>query len=268
MRPIEPNVEPNNDPRCAHRETTTGLTGAPLITQIPPMAELYCGVQVERDGRHAILHAPDCDGARCGIDLIELLSDHDPRAYDHLCGAPNVVQFPACRTSYAIGSTPYPYNPTAHVDGCDCSAGARALRIPAHLLMNDPAAEAARVAAAYEAMLADPGTPNWPGVLLAAARLYTELTGRTFPTPDVDDTPEDAARARLGKLGAAIGLELLHYVIDTDDEQPLEAAAAELREHGDIPESVVVAMAPVVASVLNAAIDAIETARKHEDETP
>jgi hypothetical protein len=244
MRPIEPNVEPNSDPRCAHRETTTdnglpytvidhvdacacatGLIGAASITQLPPMAELYCGVQVERDGRHAIIHAPDCDGTRCGIDLIELPSDHDPRAYDHLRDAGTIT-------------------------------------IPVALFPN------ASDAAAYAAMLADPGTPNWGAVVLAAGRLYTELTGRTLPAPDVDDTPEHAARARLGTVGAAIGLELLHYVIDTDDEQPLEAAAAELREHGDIPESVVVAIAPVVASVLNTAIDAIETARKHQEPTP
>lgn len=225
MRPIEPNVEPNSDPRCAHRETTTDTYGLPYTV---------------------INHVDDCS---CATGLTV---------------AANVVQLPACRTSYAIGSTPYPYNPTAHVNGCDCSAGAGTLQVPAHLLMNDPAAEAeaARVAAAYEAMLADPGTPNWPGVLLAAARLYTELTGRTFPTPDVDDTPEDVARARLGKLGAAIGLELIHHLIDTDDEQPLVAAAAEVTAHGDIPEPIIAAIAPPFADLLTHAINAIEAARK------
>lgn len=46
-----------------------------------------CAVQHERDGRHAIFHSPECDGTRCGIELIELPSDHDPHAYDHLKGA-------------------------------------------------------------------------------------------------------------------------------------------------------------------------------------
>lgn len=120
--------------------------------------------------------------------------------------------------------------------------------------------------AAYERLANDPGTPNWAGVVLGAGRVYADLTGRALPAPDPDDTFEDIARERLGQLGAAIGLELLNHAIDNDDERPLEAAAAEAREHSGIPEALIAAIAPAVSTVLNAIVTGVEHAREESQQ--